>query len=91
MVRKYSKNPLSQWVKGIFIFQNGLVDESQRLKLMDTLDCEILSNHNDRIMVKTTLANLQSIKCCFLANDATSALSQELNSCVTQIIIGGKA
>lgn len=91
MQRKKSNSPATPRVKGIFIFHEKQGEDSKLLKLMPTLDCEILMNHNNRMMVKATLENFQLIKKCWLANDPKNEISQELHNCVRQIIIGGNS
>jgi hypothetical protein len=83
--------PESQQIKGIFVFQNGVDVYNKALKLMKTLDCTILTDNVSRMMIKTSRSNLQLIKKCWLSNNKGNALSIELNDCVSQIIIGGRA
>lgn len=58
--------------------------------LFKALCCQVMSTHENRFTVKTSRGNLQSIKKRWLDN-SDSAISQELNACVSQIIIGGAA
>ena len=89
--RKKAPNPESQQIKGIFIFQEGIEVYTKALELMKSLSCTILTDHVSRMMIKTSRHNLQSIKQCWLSNDTGNSLSMELNYCVNQIIIGGRA
>jgi hypothetical protein len=57
--------------------------------LLKTLCCEVLSTHDNRYTIKTSRGNLQSIKRRWLEKRLDTAISQELNICVSQIIIGG--
>jgi hypothetical protein len=89
LTRNYPKNPAFESVKGIIIFH--AVDEltTKAESLLKTLCCEILSTHENRFTVKTSRGNLQSIKQRWLANRFETQISQDLNTCVSQIIIGG--
>lgn len=90
MTRRKSPDPLSQKVKGILILQDGEEVSEQAFKLMESLNCEVLTSHNSRMMIAATLSNIQSIKKCWLSNNESNALSRELNQCIAQIIIGGR-
>lgn len=89
--RNYPANPLLQPIKGIFVFQKGDEYPERALALMKTLRCEVMSSHDNRITVKTSRGNLQSIKQSWLAANGENAVSKELGACVSQIIIGGNA
>jgi hypothetical protein len=90
MQRSYPKNPLLQRVKGVFVFKSELPDCVQQSSgLLKTLQCEVLSSHNNRITISTSRGNLQNIKQCWLSNDPGNDLSRQLNQQVSQIIIGG--
>lgn len=91
MQRTKTVSPLVQLVKGIFIFNTRQGIGSELALLMPSIDCEILTNHGDRMMVKTTLENLQMLKKCWQTNDGKSELSRVLNKHITQILIGGRA
>jgi hypothetical protein len=91
MQRKKSPSPQSQQIKGIFIFQDGEDVHVKARELMKSLDCTILTDNDSRVMVKTSRANLQFIKECWLSNDQANSMSMDLQDCVTQIIIGGRA
>jgi hypothetical protein len=90
LTRNYPRNPATQPVKGIFIFQN--VDEmAEKAKaLFKTLCCQVMTTHDNRFTVKTSRGNMQSIKQRWMDKSDT-AISQELNACVSRIIIGGAA
>jgi hypothetical protein len=92
LTRNYPRNPLSQPIKGIFIFHQE-VDEFavKAQELMKTLRCEVMTSYENRITVKTSRGNLQSIKQSWLDNDDANVLSKTLNASVSQIIIGGNA
>lgn len=89
MNRNYPRNPALQPIKGIIVFH--AMDElaSKAEALLKTLCCEVLSSHENRFTVKTSRGNLQSIKQRWLDNKQDSPISEELNACVSQIIIGG--
>jgi hypothetical protein len=89
--RKKLASPLGQQVKGVLKLHEGADVYEQVVKLLKTLDCEVLAEAENRITIKASRGNLQSIKQCWLSNDKTNTLSQELNECITQITIGGRA
>jgi hypothetical protein len=87
--RNYPKNPAFQPVKSIIVFH--AMDElaTKAKALLKTLSCEVMATHDNRFTVKTSRGNIQSIKQRWLANNLGNTISQELNLCVSQIIIGG--
>jgi hypothetical protein len=89
--KKKPFNPAVEQVKGIFFFHEGEEIYDKALALLKTLNCVVINDNVNRITVKTSRGNLQSIKTCWLAKDGSSTLSQELNEYVSQIIIGGRA
>lgn len=89
MNRNYPRNPAFEPVKGIIVFHAVEEFTAKAEALLKTLCCEVLSTHENRFTVKTSRGNLQSIKQRWLANKLDTHTSQELNSCVSQIIIGG--
>jgi hypothetical protein len=88
--RNYPKNPAFQPIKSIIVFH--AMDElaTKAKALLKTLSCEVMATHANRFTVKTSRGNMQSIKQRWIDNSDT-AISQELNACVSQIIIGGAA
>jgi hypothetical protein len=88
MKRQAGSNPLLQQIKGIFIFREDMAESDQAFQLLKTLDCEVVNNHDSRVMIRTHRGNLQAIKKCWQSNDETNLLSKELNKCISQIIIG---
>lgn len=88
LTKRHSGNPLLQPIKGVFIF--NAIDElaNKARDLMKTLSCEVTSNHENRFTVRTSRGNMQSIKQRWLAKE-DNVLSKELNTCISQIIIGG--
>ncbi len=91
MQRKKAPSQECQNIKGIFIIQDGTDVYSKALDLMKSLECSILTDHINRMMIKTSRSNLQRIKKCWLSKDKGNAMSLKLNECFTQIIIGGRA
>ena len=91
MQRKKAPSPQGQQIKGIFIFQEGVDAYTKALELMKPLNCTVLLGNVNRMMIKTSRANLQYIKQCWLSKDQSNSLSNDLNECVAQIIIGGRA
>jgi hypothetical protein len=63
---------------------------SKAQTLLKSLCCQVMATHENRFTVKTSRGNLQAIKQHWLENSDT-AISRELNACVSQIIIGGAA
>ncbi len=90
-MRNRPENPLAQQVKGALILREGEEIATQTHNLMVSLNCQVLTTNNSRMMVKATRGNLQSIKKCWLAKDERNTLSQELNVCISQIVIFGNA
>lgn len=93
MRRNYPSDPMLQPIKGIFIFQEGDEFADKAVELMKNLRCEVTSTRENRVTVKTSRGNLQTIKKNWLATskDDKDPVSQELKQCITQIIIGGNA
>lgn len=89
MNRNYPANPLSQPIKGIFIFKKD--DPTKARELMKTLHCEVMSSHGNRVTIKTSRGNLQTIKKNWQNKDESSATGKVVTAAVAQIIIGGNA
>jgi len=89
--RSYPKDPALQPIKGIIIFHSldELIPRAEAL--LKNLCCQVLSTHDSRYTIKTSRGNLQSIKQRWQANKPENAITQELNTIVSQIIIGGAA
>jgi hypothetical protein len=88
LIRNYPRNPALQPVKGIIIFNETDELDAKAKALLKSLSCEVITSHKNRFTVKTSRGNLQSIKQRWLAN-RTDTSSQDLQTCIHQIIVGG--
>lgn len=91
MKRNYPSNPLLQPIKGIFVLNQGEEVLNKTVLLLKVLRCEVMSQHENRITVKTSRGNLQAIKQTWLSKEDETAVGKELSDYVSQIIIGGNA
>ena len=87
--RNYPKDPALQPIKGIIIFNASDQVVPRAEALLKNLCCNVLSTHENRYTIKTSRANLQAIKQRWQDNKPENPITQELNSIVSQIIIGG--
>jgi hypothetical protein len=81
-------DPLREPVTGIIIYIDNKEQPEQLLKLLKTLDCEVVRHHSNRMTVKALRGKLQALKKCWTSNDPDNAVSKELNACVEKILIG---
>lgn len=85
----HRKGPSNPQIKGVFVFnpdQGDYLDKA--LALLKSMQCQVLSNRENRVTVSATRANLQKIKQSWLS-EGKDSLSKELGQSVNQIIIGG--
>lgn len=88
---KTCPNPIYEQIKGVLVLHPEEGIDSRILKLLESLDCRVLSQQPKRLTIKTSRRNLQAIKEIWRSKDSANALSQELNACISNIIIGSKA
>jgi hypothetical protein len=87
--RNYPRNPSTQPIKGVFVFHQGNEFVDKAPELFKALYCEVLTVHENRFTVKTSRGNLQAIKKRWQDHCQDTSANRELQTWVSQIIIGG--